>query len=162
MGAAMWRSVRLWPIQCFIGTGVQVGHSGWKGRLLGWWVSDLNFFGINQWVGTSLAARRQILTFVAHFGRFRAKKWPNSTFLRTDFESFGFSYFFCIFDPTQGQYGWKHYALRAGWLDLAQKCAKLPNLAKTLKSQNGQLPNLRSFFPRFFWLKVTGGCARSI
>ena len=112
-----------------------MGHSGWKGRLLGWRVLDFNFFGINQWVGTSLAAWRQILTFVANFGRFRAKKWPNSTFLRTDFESFGFSYFFCIFDPTQGQYGWKHYALCAGWLDLAQKCAKLPNLAKTLKSQ---------------------------
>ena len=57
-----------------------LGHSGWKERLLGWWVSDLKIFGINQWVGTSLAARRQILTFVAHFGCFRAKKWPNSTF----------------------------------------------------------------------------------
>ena len=54
--------------------------------------------------------------------------------------------FFRNFDPTQGLYRWKHYALRVGWHGLAQKCAKPPNLAKMPKSQKGALMKKWSFY----------------
>ena len=87
----------------------------------------------------------------ANFWRFRAKKWPNSTYFGTDFEIFAFSYFFRIFDPTQGLYGWKHYTLRVGWHGLAQKRAKPPNLAKMPKSQKVELTKKRVFSFSIFW-----------
>ena len=54
--------------------------------------------------------------------------------------------FFRTFDPTQGLYRWKHYALRVGWHGLAQKFAKRPNLPKMPKSQKGALTKKRYFY----------------
>ena len=85
-----------------------------------------NFFGFIQWIGDSLAPHSQTKNVGANFCRFRAEKWPISTFFGKDFETFAFSYLFRIFDPTQGLYAWKHYTLRVGWHSLAQNLAKMP------------------------------------
>ena len=70
--------------------------------------------------------------------------------------------FFRNFDPTQGLYRWKHYALRVGWHGLAQKFAKRPNLPKMPKSQKGALTKKRYFYFWIFGLNMAGRYARSI
>ena len=60
-----------------------------------------HFFRLIQWIGDSLAPRCQLFLPGARFCRFRAKKWPNSTFFGTDFEIFAFSYFFAILTPPR-------------------------------------------------------------
>ena len=92
-----------------------------------------HFFRFIQWIGDSLAPRCQLFLPGARFCRFRAKKWPNSTFLGPILK-ISLVIFFRNFDPTQGLYRWKHYALRVGWHGLAQKFAKRPNLPKMPKS----------------------------
>ena len=120
-----------------------------------------HFFRFIQWIGDSLAPQCQLFLPGARFCRFRAKKWPNSTFFGTNFENF-FSYFFRNFDPTQGLYRWKHYALCVGWHGLAQKFAKRPNLPKMPKSQKGALTKKRYFYFWIFGLNMAGRYARSI
>ena len=65
--------------------------------------------------------------------------------------------FFRNFDPTQGLYRLKHYALRLGWHGLAQKFAKRPNLPKMPKSQKGALTKKGTFIFEFLGLTWPAG-----
>ena len=102
-----------------------IGQSREKVHTLSWRVSDFNFFGFIPWIGDSLALKSQKKSSGARFWRFRAKKWPNSTFFGTDFEIFAFSYFFAILTPPRAYmdgntmlYAW----VGTVWLKNAPNC----------------------------------------
>ena len=67
--------------EAFASNNFLLGQSREKVHTLSWRVSDFNFFGFIPWIGDSLALKSQKKSSGARFWRFRAKKWPNSTFL---------------------------------------------------------------------------------
>ena len=134
------------------------GGSFWlKGEASGVKGLRFQFFGIIHWVGTSLAAWRQILTFIAKFWRFRAKKWSNSTFFGTNFEIFPFIYFFAFLTPPRAYMGRNTmlYAwIGAVWLKNA------PNRQIWQKCQNHKMVNTKNtpfFIFDFLGLKSPAG-----